>query len=56
MKITVKKLSQVLLTDPKAGEKTPKPKYLWALVDEFNHTVIQVYSEEYPTKFIKDFL
>lgn len=40
--------------DDKDGKKKA-PKWLWALVDECGHTVIQVYSEDYPTKFVKLF-
>jgi hypothetical protein len=56
MEITVVKMNQVLYVDIKAGEKKPKPKFLWALIDKFGHTVIQIYSEEYPTKFVKEFI
>lgn len=30
-----------------------KDKILWALIDEFGHTVIQVYSPTYPTEMEK---
>lgn len=55
MKLTVKKMSQVLVLEPKAGEKSA-PKFLWALIDECENTFIQVYDEKYPTKFIKTYL
>ena len=54
MKLTVSKTSIVRYEAEKDGKKNP-PKYLWALIDEYNHTFIQIYSEEYPTKFIKLF-
>jgi len=36
-------------------EKGGKDKILWAFIDEYGHTIIQVYSEKYP-KYIEEFL
>ncbi len=45
----VKKMSIVL------QDKGQKDKFLWAFVDEGGHTVMQVYSDKYPTDMQKYF-
>ena len=54
MEIKVVKTSIVRLETDKEGKKK-SPKYLWAFIDKYNHTVIQIYSEEYPKKLYEIF-
>ena len=48
-------LTRVYRMDVNLQKKEKKYKILWAFIDEYGHTIIQVYSEKYP-KYIKEFL
>lgn len=47
MIVRVEKMNHVLT------EKGQKDKFLWALIDKWGHTIIQVYSPEYPKEMEK---
>jgi predicted choloylglycine hydrolase len=42
--------TSIILNDEKEGKK-----YLWAFVDEYDRTMVQIYSEKYP-KELEEFL
>lgn len=43
----LKRVEKMLVFPPKKKEKE---KILWAFIDEDGHTIIQVYSDKYPSK------
>lgn len=49
MKVKVIK-TNIVLNDEKEGNK-----YLWCFIDEYEHTIVQIYSSKYP-KELEDFL
>jgi len=51
MEVTVSKMSVTLPVD----DKKKKSKHLWAIIGDHGHTMIQVYSEDFPTPWLKLF-